>query len=72
MMLYTKYESCGPCSFGQDFGKLHFQNQFFDPVTYLCNQLEWFEQLWYRTTLGSFQSSSVKIQLPVSDEKMFK
>ena len=46
MMLYTKYESSGPCSFGQeDFWKSHFEKLFFDPVTYLCNQLERFEQL---------------------------
>jgi len=46
MMLYTKYESSGPCSFGQeDFFKLHFENLFIDPVTYLCNPLERFEQL---------------------------
>jgi len=46
MMLYIKYESTGPCSFGQeDFWKLHFENLFFNPVTYLCNQLERFEQL---------------------------
>ena len=39
-MLYSKYESSGPCSFGQqDYWKLHFENLFFDPVTYLCNQL---------------------------------
>jgi len=37
-MLYTKYESPGPCSFRQeDFWQLHFENLFFDPVTYLCN-----------------------------------
>jgi len=47
MMLYTNYESSGPCSFRQeDFGKLHFENLFFDPVTYLCNQSERFEQFW--------------------------
>jgi len=35
----------GPCSFGQEeFWKLHLENLFFDPVTYLCNQL--FEQFW--------------------------
>jgi len=34
MMLYTKYESPGPCSFRQKI----------DPVTYLCNQSELFEQ----------------------------
>ena len=49
-MLYIKYESSRPCSFRQeDFWKLHFENiffyLFFDPVTYLCNQLERFEQL---------------------------
>jgi len=39
MMLYTKYESSGPCSFRQeDFLKLHFENLLFDLVTYLCNQ----------------------------------
>jgi len=46
MMLYSKYESSGHCSLRQeDFRKLHFENLFFDPVTYLCNQLEQFEQL---------------------------
>jgi len=36
-MLYTKYESSGPCSFGQEeFWKLHFENLFFDPVTYFA------------------------------------
>jgi len=28
------------------FEKLHFENLFFDPMTYLCNQSEPFEQLW--------------------------
>ena len=47
MLLYTKYESSGPCSFRQeDFLKLHFANLFFDPVTYICNQSEPFEQFW--------------------------
>ena len=47
MLLYTKYESSGPCSFRQeDFLKFHFKNLFIDPVTYLCNQQERFEQLW--------------------------
>jgi len=46
-MLYTKYDSFGRSSFRQeDFLKLHFENLFFDPVTYLCNQVEPFEQLW--------------------------
>jgi len=45
MMLYTKYESSGPCSFRQeDFLKLHFENLLFDPVTYICSQSELFEQ----------------------------
>jgi len=40
-MLYTKYESSRPCSFRQeDFWKLHFENLFFDPVTYN----EWFQR----------------------------
>jgi len=47
MMIYIKYESAGPCSFRQeDFWKFHFKNLFIDPVSYLCNQLEWFEQIW--------------------------
>jgi len=45
-MLYIKYESSRPCSFRQEgFWKLHFENLFFDPVTYLCIQLERCEQL---------------------------
>jgi len=47
MMLYTKYNSSGPCSFRQeDFLKLHLENTFFDPMTYICNQSEPFEQFW--------------------------
>ena len=47
MMLYIKYESTGPCSFRQeDFLKFLKKNLFIDPVTYLCNQLERFEQIW--------------------------
>jgi len=47
MMLYTKNESSESCSFRQeDFLKLHFENLFFDLVTYLCNHLGRFEQLW--------------------------
>ena len=46
MMLYTKYESTGPCSFRQeDFLKLHLRKPF-DPVTYSRNQSEPFEQFW--------------------------
>jgi len=45
-MLYTKYESSGPYIFGHEiFWKLHFENLFFDPMTYLCNELEHLEQL---------------------------
>jgi len=29
----------------EDFRKLHFENLMYDPVTFLCNQLERFEQL---------------------------
>ena len=54
-MLYIKYESSRPFSFKQeDFWKLHFENLFFEPVTYLCNQVEQFEQLLWGTTQESF------------------
>jgi len=46
MMLYTKYERSRPCSFREDFLKLPFENLFFDPVTFLYNQLERFEHIW--------------------------
>jgi len=47
MMLYIKYKSSGPRTFRQeDFFKLHFKNLIFDPVTYLYNQSEPFEQFW--------------------------
>jgi len=47
MMLYIKYESSGPCGFRQeDFLQLHFENLFFNPVTYLCHQSEPFEKIW--------------------------
>ena len=47
MMLYIKYESSGPCCFRQeDFWQLHFENLFFNPVNYLCNQSEPFEYFW--------------------------
>ena len=42
MMLYTKYKSSGPCSFGQEEFWNTISKTNFDPVTYLCNQLEWF------------------------------
>jgi len=40
MMLYTKYESSGPCSFRQEiFWKLHFENLLLTPwPTYATNQ----------------------------------
>ena len=73
MLLYTKYESSGSCSFRQeDFLKLHFKNLFFDPVTYLCNQSEPFEQFWERTTQGPFLLSLVKFPLAVIDKKSFE
>jgi len=51
MMLYTKYKSSEPCSFRQkDFWKLHFENLLFDPVTYLYNKLELFEQFRFGST----------------------
>jgi len=41
MMLYTKYESSGPYSFGQeDFLKLHFENLFFLPRDLLMQPTE--------------------------------
>ena len=47
VLRWAKNGRSGPCSFGQeDFWKLYFENLSFDPVTYLCNQLERFEQLW--------------------------
>jgi len=47
MMLYTKYEISEPFSFRQeDIFKLNFENLLFDHLTYLSNELKWFEQLW--------------------------
>jgi len=46
MMLYTKFESSGPCSFRQDLKNMPIEDLFFDPVTYLSNQSELFEQFW--------------------------
>jgi len=67
MMLYTKYESSGPCSFRQDdFFNLHFKNLLFDPVTYICNQLKPFELF-----LGDHQGTiPVELgQLPISGSR---
>jgi len=48
MMLYTKYESCGSCSFRQeDFSKLHFENLLFLPCDLLMQRTG---TVW--TTLG--------------------
>ena len=47
MMLYTKYEYSGPCSFRQEeVFKIAFWKPIFDPVTYLCKQLERLEHIW--------------------------
>jgi len=47
MMLYTKYESFGPLKFQtRRFFKIAFLRPIFDPLTYLCNQLEPLEQFW--------------------------
>jgi len=46
-IIQCKIVTPGHCTFRQeDFWKLHFENLFFDPVTYLSNQIERFEQLW--------------------------
>ena len=45
---------------------------FCDPVTFLCNQSQPFEQFWKRTIKGLFLWSLVKIQRVVSEEKLFK
>jgi len=72
-MLYTTYESSGPCSFRQeDILKLPFENLFFDPVTYICNQLEPFEQFRYGTTQGPFLLSLVKFPLAVQEKMSFE
>jgi len=47
---------------------LHFENQFFDPVAYLCNQSE---TIWLGTTQGSFLLSLVNFPLEVQ-EKIFE
>ena len=46
MMLYIKYEALGlVVSDKKIFESVILKNLFIDPVTYLCNQLERFEQL---------------------------
>jgi len=73
MLLYTKYESSGPCSFRQEnYGKFHFKNLFFYPVTYFCNQSEPFKQFWKRTTQGPFLLSLVKLPLAVQEKMSFE
>jgi len=74
-VIYTKYDISGPCSFGQeDFWKLHIENLFFDPVTYLCNQSEQSEQkqFWYGTIQESFLVSLVKFPLAVQEKLSFE
>jgi len=71
-MLYTKYESSGPCTFRQeDFLKLHFENLFFDPVTYLCNQSGRKKQLWQRTSRWCYIPNMKALGLVVLDKKFF-
>ena len=53
------------------FLKLHFENLFFDPVTYLYNQSEPFERFRYGTTQGPFLLSLVKFPLAVQEKKSF-
>jgi len=73
LYMYTKYESSGPCSFRQEyFWKLHFKNLFFDPVTYLCNKSEPFEQFLMGATQGPFLLSLVKIPLGVQEKMAFE
>jgi len=67
-MLYTKFESSGPCSFRQDFWKLQFEDLFLDPMTYICNQSEPFEQFKKGTTQGPFLLSLVKLPLAVQEK----
>jgi len=44
---------------------------YFDPVTYLCNKSEPFEQFLYGTTQGPFLLSLVKYPLAVQEKKLF-
>jgi len=60
-MLYTKYESYGPSGFRQeDLWKLHFQNLFFDNMTYLCNQ---FEPKFGQNTVSSFRGEDILVKI---------
>jgi len=71
-MLYMKYESSGHCTSRQEDLKLHFENLVFDPVTYLCNQSEPFEQFWSKTTQGPFLLKLVNFPLAVQNKKSFE
>jgi len=42
---------------------------FFDPVNYLCNQSELFEQCWLGTTQGPILLSLVKFPLAAQEKK---
>jgi len=44
----------------------------FDPVTYLCNQSQPFEQFGQWTTQGLFLLSFVKFPLAVKEKKSFE
>jgi len=46
VLRWAKNERSRSCSLRQDFRKFYFKNIFFDPMTYLSNQLKRFEQLW--------------------------
>ena len=65
MMLYTKYKSSGPCRF-RYFLKI-FENCLLkpvvDPMAYLCNQSEPFEQFWKGTISIEFG------QIPISGSR---
>ena len=46
MMLYTKYESIGLVVTDKKIFEITVKTLIFDPVTYLHNQSEQFEQCW--------------------------
>jgi len=69
MMSYTKYKSSGPCSFRQeDVWKLHLKNLYIDPVTYLCNQSEPFEQFLVEGHTGTIPVEFGQITISGSRE----
>jgi len=54
------------------FGNCILKTYIFDPVTYLCNQQELFEHLWYGTTQESSLWSLVKFPLAVQEKMSFE